>query len=270
MTPDAEDAGLVSAAQKGDKRAVETLLFKYEPTIFRFGLKMCGNPDDAGEVVQETMLAASRSLRDYRGESSVPTWLYTIARSFCTKQRRTSKFAPAELTPLHDAPEGLAAAGPNPEEAAARREMEALVNGALAKLEPMYREVLVLRDLEDLPAAETAEILGLSVEAVKSRLHRARKMIRELLAPALGYPEKPAEPGCPDVVALFSQKLEGELDAGVCAEMEKHLEGCPRCRGACDSLRETLAACRTASERELPAARKAALHKAIREYLGTL
>jgi RNA polymerase sigma-70 factor (ECF subfamily) len=267
MSGAGDDAGLVAAAKAGDRRAVETLLFKYEPTLFRFGMKMCGNADDAGEVVQETLLAATKSLADFRGEASVPSWLYTIARSFCTKQRRTSKFAPDAIVSLEESAGGLASPAPNPEEAAARREMEALVNGALAKLELPYREVLVLRDLEDLSAAETAEVLGLSVAAVKSRLHRARQLIREHLAPALGYADKPAADGCPDVVALFSRRLEGDLDPGVCAEMETHLAACPRCKGACDSLRETLAACRTATERELPAARKAALRKAIRRYL---
>ena len=95
---------------------------------------------------------------------------------------------------------------------------------AISALDPMYREVLVLRDVEGLSAPEVAEILGLSVEAVKSRLHRARVAVRQQIAPVLGAVEPaalaPAEQACPDVVELFSRRLEGEISGDVCAELE--------------------------------------------------
>jgi RNA polymerase sigma-70 factor (ECF subfamily) len=90
----------------------------------------------------------------------------------------------------------------------------------------MYREVLVLRDVEGLSAPEVGEVLGLSVEAVKSRLHRAAIAVRERVAPALGAAEPP-KPGCPDVLPLLSRHLEGELKPETCQEMERHLATCP-------------------------------------------
>jgi RNA polymerase sigma-70 factor (ECF subfamily) len=129
--------------------------------------------------------------------------------------------------------------------------------------------VLVLRDLEGLSAPEVAKILGISVDAVKSRLHRARLAVRKALGPVLGVgsDEPPRDPRCPDVVTLFSQHLEGELDPSVCATMEAHLAQCPRCRGACESLKHTLAACRQLPTPEVPPSIEASIRAAIQTFL---
>src|SRR5664279_6585612 len=82
------DADLVVAARGGDRGAVEELLVRYEPNIYRFGLRMCGNEDAARDVLQETLLAAFRYLPGFRGDAALSTWLYQIARSFCIKERR--------------------------------------------------------------------------------------------------------------------------------------------------------------------------------------
>src|SRR3954468_3779451 len=82
------DADLVSAARAGDRAAVDELLARYEPNIYRFGLRMCGDEESAREVLQETMLAAFRHLPGFRGDAALSTWLYQIARSFCIKERR--------------------------------------------------------------------------------------------------------------------------------------------------------------------------------------
>jgi RNA polymerase sigma-70 factor (ECF subfamily) len=266
-----DDEDLVNAARAGDRRALEQLLSRHQGRVFRFGRKMCGDEDDAADVLQETLLAAARTLPDFRGASSVSTWLYTIARSFCLKKRRTSKFAPAHVASLEDEPERAGAVpdpGRTPEETAAGRELQAALDGAISALEPMYREVLVLRDVEGLPAAEVADALGVSVDAVKSRLHRARVAVRERVAPALGLaPEGAPAPGCRDVVELLSRHLEGEIDGATCAEMERHLEGCAQCRGRCDSLRSTLALCRRAGEAPVPAAVERSVREALARFL---
>lgn len=247
------DSALVEAARSGDRRALEELLSRHQGRVFRFGRKMCGDDEDAADVLQETLLAAARTLPEFRGASSVSTWLYTIARSFCIKRRRTSKFAPPHLNSL-DADGERAAEVPDParspEESAAGKELQEALDGAIAALEPGYREVLVLRDVEGLSANEVAEALGLSVDAVKSRLHRARVTVREQVAPALGVGVGPPStgPGCRDVVEIFSRRMEGEIDGSACAELEGHLQRCPTCRGRCDSLRSTLALCKRAGE----------------------
>jgi len=265
------DADLVSAAQAGDRQALEALLERHQGRVYRFGRKMCGDEDDAADVLQETLLAAARTLPEFRQASSVSTWLYTIARSFCIKKRRTSKFAPASIESLdQDDERAVAVADPgrSPEELASGRQLQRALDGAIAALEPMYREVLVLRDVEGLPAADVAEALGLTVEAVKSRLHRARMAVRERVAPALGLGADGAPAaGCRDVVELFSRRMEGEIDGAACADLEQHLQGCPVCRGRCDSLRSTLALCRRAGEAPVPAAVERSVRAALEQFL---
>ena len=90
------DDMLLAAARGGDAASLEALLVRYQPHLYRFGLRMCGNVEDAGDVTQESLLSMARSVRDFRGDSSVSRWLYTIARRFCIKKRRRSKFAPAQ------------------------------------------------------------------------------------------------------------------------------------------------------------------------------
>lgn len=263
------DDELLAAARQGDTAALETLLVRYQPHLYRFGLRMCGNVEDAGDVAQESLISMARSLRDFRGESSVSSWLYTIARRFCIKKRRRSKFAPAREESLDvpgtDTVQRLADPAPSPEQQATNQELAAALTRAIDGLEASQREVLVLRDVEGLSAPEVAKILGVSVDAVKSRLHRARVAVRQQLAPAFAPPTIAAERAtlCPDVLTLFSKHLEGDIDPGVCATMEAHLVQCSRCRNACDSLKRTLAVCRQLPTPDVPAPLAASIRAAI-------
>ena len=275
MTEAASDEHLLAAARAGDPRALEALLERHQAQVYRFGMKMCRDPEDAKDVLQDTLLAMARSVRDFRGASSLATWLYTIARSFCIKKRRRSKFAPEEERSLETgaatATKRLADPGVAPDEAVAGKEVERALDQAIAELDPMYREVLLLRDVEGLTAPEVAEITGATTQAVKSRLHRARLSVRERVAPLLGIKsDLPAAAGtCPDVLMMFSQHLEDEISADLCAEMERHLEGCARCRGTCDTLKRTLALCRSAEGSvPVPAAVQASVRTALRDFLG--
>ena len=229
---------------------------------------MCRDPEDAQEVLQETLLSMVRNLDGFRGESSISTWLYTVARNHCLKRRRTSKFAPAVVEPLDADPPDAEEA--DPEAAAASREIEVALEQAIDGLDERYGEVLVLRDVEGLTAPEVAEILGLSTSAVKSRLHRARMAVRARLEPLLSVPSETApNEACPDVQMLFSQHLEGELDRATCAEMERHLERCPRCRGTCDSLKRMLTLCRTEDhDFAVPSAIQTSVQRALRDFLA--
>ena len=267
------DAALLAAAQAGDKDAINELLVRHRARVYRFGLKMCGGEEDAKDVLQETLLAAARNLQTFRGASSVPTWLYTIARSFCIKHHRASKFAPERMESL-DGPTGEAAnvsdARGGPEDDVARRQVREALTAAIQTLEPMYREVLVLRDVEGLSAAEVGEVTGITVEAVKSRLHRARAMVRERVAPLLEIGEpgpRPQESTCPDVLALLSQRLEGEISADVCAELESHVRSCERCAARCDALRASLSLCRQAGQEAVPPRIERSVKDALRRFL---
>jgi len=268
-----EDDALIQAAQGGDGDALDALLKQYQPQIFRFGMKMCRDPEDAREVLQETLFAAARTVHGFRGASSLSTWLYTIARSFCIKKRRRSVFAP-DVVSLDSETSGALEVpdlAPDPERSLAEREVGAALEAAIASLEPGYREVLLLRDVEGLSAAEVAEVTGLSVPAVKSRLHRARAAVRDRLAPMLA--PVPAPPGtgpgvCPHVVDLLSRHLEGDIGRDACAEMERHVAACPRCQAACESLRQTLRLCGSTPAPDVPEALKQSIRQGIRSLLA--
>jgi len=271
VSNDEHDDQLLAAARAGDRDALEELLERHQGQIYRFGMKMCRDPDDARDVLQDTLLAMARGVRDFRGASSVSTWLYTIARSYCIKKRRKSKYAPAETVSLDadGSPEVMTLADPEapPDEALAGKQVERALEQAIGRLDDGQREVLVLRDVEGLSAREVAEVLGISVEAVKSRLHRARLAVRAEVAPMLGIGIAAATPDCPDVLDLLSRHLEGEISAEVCAEMERHLDGCDRCRGSCDSLRKTLAMCQ-AQPAQVPGTVQQSVRAAIRGFLA--
>jgi RNA polymerase sigma-70 factor (ECF subfamily) len=272
---DERDQQLLERASAGDHAALESLLERHQAEVYRFGLKMCRDAEDAKDVLQDTLLALARGVRDFRGASSISTWLYAVARSFCIKKRRKRQSAPAHERSLDTdaAPEAGRLADParGPDEAFTGKQIERALDRAIAALEPMYREVLILRDVEGLTAPEVAEVLGLSVQAVKSRLHRARLAVRAELAPLLGTPADPSAgaASCPDVVALFSRHLEAEISAEVCGEMERHLAACDRCRNACDSLKRTLALCRTeGASIVVPPEVQASVKKALRRFLA--
>ena len=156
-----------------------------------------------------------------------------------------------------------------PEQMLLDRETRENVAAALDQLEPAAREIVVLRDLEGLTAAEVAAVTGLSVAAVKSRLHRARAVLRErLLAVVGGEPAEPRPASCPDVLTMLSRKLEDEISPRVCAEMEQHVAGCPHCAGLCDSLKRTLAVCKALPTPEVPAHVQESLRQAVAEALA--
>jgi RNA polymerase sigma-70 factor, ECF subfamily len=267
-----DEAELLERARSGQPAALEQLLERHQAQIYRFGLRMCRDSRDAEDVLQDTLLTVARGVRDFRGSSSISTWLYSIARSFCVRKRRKSKFAPKESeASLDGAAQNVPDPGGTAEDALASKQVERALEQAIEALEPMYREVLLLRDVEGLTAAEVARVTGVSVQAVKSRLHRARLAVRAHIAPLLGVPtDLPAAPGtCPDVLALFSSHLEGQISADVCAEMERHVEACPRCKGACDSLKRTLALCHAAAPTvQIPAEVQASVKVALRNFLG--
>ena len=130
-----ESDDLLERARNGDREALDTLLADHQAQIYRFGLKMCRDQEDAQDVLQDTLFAMARGVRDFRGASSISTWLYAIARSFCIKKRRRSKFAPAEERSL-DSDAKLEAArladpAKRPDESLAGREVEIALERAI-------------------------------------------------------------------------------------------------------------------------------------------
>ncbi len=261
------DTDLLARVRDGDGRALETLLARYQGPLMRFSMRMCENPEDAEDVLQESLLAAARALPEFRGESSLSSWLYSIARSFCIKQQRgLAARARRRATVGTDHAMSVADETPAPDQSAADRELINAVDAALAALPADYREVLLLRDVEGLTAPEVAAALALNVPQVKSRLHRARVALRGRLAPVLNdLQTNLPETGCPDIAETFSQYLEGEISADLCDRMQAHVDGCAQCRGTCDSLRRTLALCHSVPAPAVPAAIQDLVRSEIRK-----
>lgn len=243
------DPKLLSRARAGDGQAMENLLLSLAPSIHRFGLRMCGHPADAEEVVQDTLIAVARNLDGFEGRSSLTSWVFALARSACSRRRRGLKNQPSlpeqALVEHSDT-------GATPEEAASEKQLADKVSAALDRLPEDYREVILLRDVEGLTTPEAAASLAISVDALKSRLHRARAALRNALSPVLEAGLPRPGPACPDVVELWSKKLEGQLSPEDCATMERHLLECRTCNTACDALRRSLSACQQLSSPEVP------------------
>jgi RNA polymerase sigma-70 factor (ECF subfamily) len=184
-----KDFELVQAINSGQYDLFHELVKKYEHKLYNFSLRMCGDPVDAEDLVQESFLNVFRYLKDFRYETKFKNWLYRIAASTCIKKRRRSKFAPERELSLEEfLPRDEAAVQdklPNwaliPLEKLLNAELSKRINQAILSLPEKYRLVIVLRDIEGFSTAETAHILNVSAANVKVRLHRARLFLREKL-----------------------------------------------------------------------------------------
>lgn len=245
--PTAAEPDLLARAQAGDRRALETLLAEQAPRIARFAAKMCRQPADADDVVQETLLAAARALPEFRGQSSLPTWLFAIARSQCRRQFRRAGLRADQRLDVDDAdaqrdPQ-LADRSATADATLGDRQLAAEAASAMADLPPAQREVLVLRDIEGLTAPEVADMLGVQLATVKTRLHRARLQVRDRLASRLARADALPAAACPDIGRLYSRHLEGDVAPALCAQMQAHLQTCPHCADRCATLRSAVATC---------------------------
>jgi RNA polymerase sigma-70 factor, ECF subfamily len=247
-------------ARAGDRVALEALLDEIAPQIHRFGSRMCRHQADAEDVVQDTLLSVATHLSDFEGRSSLSSWVFALARTACARKRRGLKNRPH--LPEQAAPERHDH-GASPEAELEQRELRAKLEAALASLSDEHREVVLLRDVEGLTAKEAAASIGIGVDAVKSRLHRARAALREAFAPTVEPTPSAQDLGCPDVVAALSRKLEGDLDPFDCQTFEAHVADCARCGALCDQMRGALDACRAAAGAPVPEAVRARVRAAL-------
>jgi RNA polymerase sigma-70 factor (ECF subfamily) len=189
------DQALIEKVRGGDYQAFESLVTRYEGKVYRLSIRMLRNPQDAEDALQETFLQVFRGLPGFEGRSKFSTWLFRLATNVCLMRIRHRETEPSKLLPLEDylprleegeAPQTVDWAD-RPEDALLSKESREKMMEALDKLPPEYRAVFILRDIEGFSNAETGESLGISVAAVKSRLHRARLALRGMLS---GYFEK--------------------------------------------------------------------------------
>ena len=171
-------------------KTFDTLYRDHVDLIYRFAHRLCGEPEAAKDLVQETFLNAYRGFDRFRGEAQISTWLYTIASRVCLRMRRRRKGAPErelsleEFIPTSDGEFRLQIPidGFSPEEALQNKQLRQALDAAISQLPKKYKMVLILRDMEGLSAKEVGTIMGLNERAVKSRLHRARLFVRRQLS----------------------------------------------------------------------------------------
>jgi len=186
----AGDAALVTRARDGDRAAFDQLVIRHEDRVYNMALRMLGNADDALDLAQEVFLSAYRALGTFESKSLFSTWLYRVTVNRCRDElRRRATVKHTRPRPLggpagEDAPSDPPARGASPADAAILRESLDLVSAAVAALPEDAREALVLRDVEGLEYEEIASVLEVPVGTVRSRLHRARSLLRDRLREA--------------------------------------------------------------------------------------
>jgi RNA polymerase sigma-70 factor (ECF subfamily) len=163
----------------GDAPALEELVMTYQHRVFGVALRMLGNRAEAEDVAQEAFVRAHRALGDFRGDAKLSTWLYAITSRLCLNRLASGERRMAQQG--EDALLRLSDAGPRPDAALERRELETALGRAIAELPEDRRIVVVLRDLEGLSYEEIAQVLELELGTVRSRLHRARADLKEKL-----------------------------------------------------------------------------------------
>jgi RNA polymerase sigma-70 factor (ECF subfamily) len=184
------DQDLVQRVRAGDYQAFEALVNRYEGKVYRLGMRMLRNQEDAEDALQETFLQVYRGLKGFEGRSTFSTWLFRLATNVCLMRIRHRETEPANVLPLeeylprHEGGEHLQIQDwpDKPEEVLLNKESREKMFEALEKLPAEYRAVFILRDIEGFSNAEAGEALGISVAAVKSRLHRSRLTLRGMLS----------------------------------------------------------------------------------------
>ena len=184
------EAQVIAAILDGETHLFHDLIRPYERTLFSMAMALLRNPEEAEDVAQETFLKALRNLHSYRAEARFSTWLVSIAlNDVRSRLRRHRAFESLDDLPDETdrvAPELLRDWREVPSEVLERLEVRKLLQEAVTELPLIYREVFLLREVEELSISESAEALGISAASVKVRLHRARIMLQRRLAPHVG------------------------------------------------------------------------------------
>ncbi len=258
--PPANEARSVTAdlARASAEAAITQLLHEKGSHIYRMGLSLCGSPQDAEDLVQETFLLAFRHWQQFEGRSKASTWLYSIAVRACRRRQRLRAGEPRELESLSGllpsgAPQVPDVVSPEegPMDAQLRREARETVERAIASLPRRFRIPLVLKDLAELSVSEVSEVLGIKQATVKTRVHRARLQLRKLLAEQLPA-RQAAAPSHPAQICLdlLSSKQEA-LDRGIAFPFGER-ELCSRCAAFFATLDLGRDLCLDIGRRDLP------------------
>ncbi len=192
MAGAATEIELAEALLAGKPGAFDRFVETYRPKIFQYTYLMCGHREDAEEVAQETLLKVFEKLDQLREPERMKAWVFRIARNACYMKRRKSIYAPSQELSLDELMPGFRRDGDQrkleiadwsrlPEDRVLEKQLRTMLRRAIEELPDIYRSVVLLRDLEEMSTQETAEVLEVSQDTVKTRLHRARLAIRKHL-----------------------------------------------------------------------------------------
>lgn len=191
-TTEATEAELIAALQRGDEQAYERMVRWYGGRLLNTARRLLGNEEDARDALQDAFVSAFRAMERFDARAKLSTWLHRIVINTALMKLRQRKRRPEEpidplLPPFDDAGHHVVTPGRwrDPADIHAQRELRGQVRAAIDRLPDSYRTVLLLRDIEQLDTEETANLLQISANAVKVRLHRARLALRQILDPGL-------------------------------------------------------------------------------------
>ncbi len=190
--PKEQEIELARRLIAGEPEAFERFVEAFRSKVFQYSLLVCGHHEDAEEVAQDALFKVFEKLDQLREPERIRPWVFRIARNACLMKRRKSVFAPAQELSLDEL---MPQPGDNgghrkleiadwtnlPENQALRAELQRVVRQAIEELPEIYKTVLLLRDIEELSTSEAAEVLDVSEEVIKTRLHRARLAVRQKL-----------------------------------------------------------------------------------------
>jgi RNA polymerase sigma-70 factor (ECF subfamily) len=184
-----DDLRLVEALKKGFEWAYEDLLTRFQQPVYALALRLLNDPSEACDVVQEVFLKVFRNIGSFRGQSSLKTWVYRItvneahnSRRWFFRHRRREVDLDIDQEGTRDWRETVADGGRSPYDEACDSEQHVMIEAALRRINPVFREAVVLRDIADLSYEEVAGVLGVNLGTVKSRILRGREALREELA----------------------------------------------------------------------------------------
>ncbi|PWU04554.1 MAG: RNA polymerase subunit sigma-24 [Terriglobia bacterium] len=188
-TAEVDDRCLIEALRACSEQAYEELLARFQQPVYTLAFRLLNNPAEACDVVQEVFLKVFRNIGHFRGHSSLKTWIYRItineahnARRWFFRHRRREVELDTEPRDFLDWKETIADGARSPFDVVCDHEQAGLIEAALTRINPVFREAVVLRDIADLSYDEIAEVLGLSLGTVKSRILRGREALRDELA----------------------------------------------------------------------------------------
>jgi RNA polymerase sigma-70 factor, ECF subfamily len=187
-----EDLRLIGSLRDGSEQAYEQLLARFQQPVYALALRLLNDEGEASDVVQEVFLKVFRNIGHFRVQSSLKTWIYRItvneahnARRWFFRHRRREVELDQESDDSRSWQETIADRNRSPFETACDREQHGMIEAALQRINPIFREVVILRDITDLSYEEIAGVLGVSLGTVKSRILRGREALREELAGSL-------------------------------------------------------------------------------------